>query len=156
MYNEHCMVIFMSYDYIIYNHFIYQHFLFASHDYCITWYPILQVQNPITSCAFLVLQGSYLGFVFVFCFLNDSFFFLYKLINNVQCMLKVIQSFGMGSWIWFKWTYWKHTCTCMRSDNIQWSFVADEIDWFYCYEIVKQLTFHVVYIVAPSQGQDIN
>ena len=22
--------------------------------------------------------------------------------------LKVIQSFGMVSWIWFKWTYWKH------------------------------------------------
>ena len=29
----------------------------------------------------------------------------------------VIQSFGMGSWIWFKWTYRKHT----RIYNIQWS-----------------------------------
>ena len=32
-------------------------------------------------------------------------------------VLKVIQSFGMGSWIWFKGTYWKH----MRSYNIHWS-----------------------------------
>ena len=30
---------------------------------------------------------------------------------------KVLQSFGMGSWIWFKWTCWNH----MRSYNIHWS-----------------------------------
>ena len=38
---------------------------------------------------------------------------------NIQYfnLLKVIQSLGMGTWIWFKWTYWKH----MRPYNIQWS-----------------------------------